>query len=115
MKNSTFYQAAFEDTGFRRQQIEDLRYFKKVEVGFLAMSLMGFAIHTIYFGVNEGRWDTGGTWLLIASVSCLGYCVTAERLTALRAIDANAEPVDTANGLTQPAISNGASSLDRAG
>src|SRR5215212_8987350 len=87
MQESEFYKNAFEDPVFRREKLEELRYFKKGEAWFIGLSATGFFAHTLYAGLRVGDWEAGVGWLVIASISCAGYAATAARAGALEAIE----------------------------
>ena len=92
MQDSEFYKNAFEDPAFRREKLEELRYFKKVEVWFIGLSVTGFLAHTLDAGLRVGEWAAGAGWLVAALISCAGYAATSARAGALEAIEEREAP-----------------------
>ncbi len=87
MKESEFYKAAFSNRAFRHQKLQELRYTKSVEIGFLVMGGIGLVGHTLYSGLKDGSWDSGVGWLTILAISAAGYGVTVSRIAALEVFD----------------------------
>ena len=87
-KEIAFYQRAFEDAGFRRQEIDNLRHMKH---GMLAVSIccgVLVLVAALCIGVSSG------SWLETLMPSCLPLVFVASvwenhstRLAALEAID----------------------------
>jgi hypothetical protein len=106
MKAAVYYRRAFDDARFRREQLDELRYFKKVEIGMLIVAGAGFVLHTLYFGLAEQKWDTGGWWLVMFLLSGASYVACATSLAALEAIDETMEAIARAGSPAQPSISS---------
>jgi hypothetical protein len=90
MKEAEFYKSAFEDAAFRRTKLDELRYFRKVEVGMLVFAGVGFAAHTLYAGLTDGGWNSGIVWLAVLAITGGAHAVCSTRIAALQAIEERA-------------------------
>jgi hypothetical protein len=86
MNETEYYQAAFDDGAFRREKLDSLRYFRKVEIGLFVVSALGFVATTLGLGLMEGRWDGGGVWLAMLAINAALYTTSSTRLAALEVI-----------------------------
>jgi hypothetical protein len=87
MKESEYYQRAFDDPAFCREKIDSLRYFRKVEIGLGVFSALGFVATTLYGILAADRWDAGEGWIALLAVNAGVYVATSTRLAALEAIE----------------------------
>src|SRR3954468_11522635 len=111
MSETAYYRRAFEDARFRHEQLDELRSFKKVEIGMLVAAGVAFILHTLYFGLREQKWDGGWGWLFILLFSAVNYVACVTRLGALEAIEEKMEVNSKSTGSAQPSNSR-VSSID---
>jgi hypothetical protein len=102
VKETEYYRRAFEDGAFRRAQLDDLKYFKEVDVGLLVVAGFGFVAHTLYFGFVEKTWDSGWGWLVILAISAAGSFAHSTRIGALEAIEEKCAANKSANPSCEP-------------
>ncbi len=88
MKSPEFYRRAREDAAFRREKLEELRYFRNVGAGLIGFCLVFAAGFSTYTGVSEGRWDSGAGLVLVAALAACSYSNCATRIAALEAFEA---------------------------
>jgi hypothetical protein len=91
MKESEFYHTAFENSAFRREKLEELRYFKKVGAGLLVFVSVCFVAHAVYAGLKDGSWDGAMGWLAALMMVGGAFSVCSTRVAALEAIEERAE------------------------
>ncbi len=87
MKQSEFYRRAASDPAFRRQALDDLRYFKQVGLGLTCFcGAIAFGIF-LYSGWTHREWNRGGEMLFVAALTGSTWLLFRRRMSALEALD----------------------------
>jgi hypothetical protein len=113
MKIAEFFGRAFEDATYRREKLEQLRYFKKVCIGGICVSAVAGVVVTVSTSVSGERWDARiFQWLMPVVICAWSYSTCVTRIAALETFERgpNQSLQTTPGAVTPPAGAGGAPS-----
>ncbi|MFA5264988.1 MAG: hypothetical protein WC378_14285 [Opitutaceae bacterium] len=106
MKISEFFERAFKDATYRREKLEELRYFKKVCIAVFCIITAAAVFVTVYTSLNGERWNAYiYRWLVFIVLCGWSYSTCVTRIAALKAIEKepNQPPEPTPGTVTSAA------------
>ena len=85
MKATVYFERALRDSAFRQAQIKEQRYYRRISVGMLCLSIPLAAVGVVA-GTEGHHWAPVAALLLMASAA-VNYTHRATVLAALKAMD----------------------------
>jgi hypothetical protein len=96
MKIAEFFGRAYQDATYRREKLEELRYFKKVCIGGFCVSGVAGVVVTVATSVSGERWDAHVfQWLMPVVICAWSYSTCVTRIAALETFERGSNEIQS--------------------